>query len=135
MARFRPLPSVIDFNQLLTAIAKMKEYSTVVSLYKAIRVSFSPNACSMSILVDLLAAYVQGCKMFEMIQKLVPMDRNKLWAEFLEKCYRAKTSSIHMRRQRMILLLTPYGLRRQRKPKRNLLTPVKYKGSSPLRAP
>lgn len=39
------------------------------------------------------------------------------------------------RRQRMILPLTPDGVRRQRKPKRNLLTPAKYKGSSALRAP
>ncbi|KAI8566623.1 hypothetical protein RHMOL_Rhmol02G0055400 [Rhododendron molle] len=37
MARFHPPPSVIHFNQLLTAVAKMKEYSSVISLYKEIR--------------------------------------------------------------------------------------------------
>ncbi|KAI8566609.1 hypothetical protein RHMOL_Rhmol02G0054000 [Rhododendron molle] len=37
MARSRPLPSVVHFTQLLTAVAKMKEYSSVVSLCKEIR--------------------------------------------------------------------------------------------------
>ncbi|KAF7151226.1 hypothetical protein RHSIM_Rhsim02G0049000 [Rhododendron simsii] len=32
MARFRPLPSVVHFTQLLTAVAKMKEYLSVISL-------------------------------------------------------------------------------------------------------
>ncbi|KAF7150291.1 hypothetical protein RHSIM_Rhsim02G0041700 [Rhododendron simsii] len=37
MARFRPLPSVVHFTLLLSALAKMKEYSSVISLCKEIR--------------------------------------------------------------------------------------------------
>ncbi|KAI8566668.1 hypothetical protein RHMOL_Rhmol02G0059700 [Rhododendron molle] len=53
MARFRPLPFVIDFNQLLTAVAKMKEYSSVVSLYKEIRELGIPiDECTLNVLIN-----------------------------------------------------------------------------------
>ncbi|CAA7034180.1 unnamed protein product [Microthlaspi erraticum] len=32
MVKSRPLPSIIDFNKLLSAIAKMKKYDVVISL-------------------------------------------------------------------------------------------------------
>ncbi|KAI8566378.1 hypothetical protein RHMOL_Rhmol02G0035900 [Rhododendron molle] len=37
MVQLRSRLSVINFNQLLTAVAKMKQYSTVVSLFAQIR--------------------------------------------------------------------------------------------------
>ncbi|KAI8566512.1 hypothetical protein RHMOL_Rhmol02G0046400 [Rhododendron molle] len=53
MARFRPLPSVVHFTQLLTAVAKMKEYSTVISLCKEIRELGIPiNEYTLNILIN-----------------------------------------------------------------------------------
>ncbi|KAF5962186.1 hypothetical protein HYC85_003395 [Camellia sinensis] len=37
MVQMQPLPPVIHFNQLLSGIAKMKHYSSVISLFKEIR--------------------------------------------------------------------------------------------------
>ncbi|GMQ10938.1 hypothetical protein CsSME_00053743 [Camellia sinensis var. sinensis] len=34
MLRMRPLPSIVQFNQLLTSIARTKHYSTVISLFR-----------------------------------------------------------------------------------------------------
>jgi hypothetical protein len=42
-----PLPSIVDFNQLLTAIARMKHHSTVISLIKEVEL---PGIASMFIL-------------------------------------------------------------------------------------
>ncbi|GAB2287575.1 hypothetical protein Dimus_021947 [Dionaea muscipula] len=49
-----PLPSIDDFNHLLAAIAKMKEYFMVVKLSRYLEISLGvrPNHCSLSILVN-----------------------------------------------------------------------------------
>ncbi|KAF7150448.1 hypothetical protein RHSIM_Rhsim02G0033600 [Rhododendron simsii] len=53
MAQIRPLPSVINFTQLLTAVVKMKEYSTVISLYKEIHELGIPiNEYTLTLLIN-----------------------------------------------------------------------------------
>jgi hypothetical protein len=47
MLHMHPLPSIVDFNQLLTAIARMKHHSTVISLIKEVEL---PGIASMFIL-------------------------------------------------------------------------------------
>ncbi|THF99020.1 hypothetical protein TEA_017935 [Camellia sinensis var. sinensis] len=39
MLRMRPLPSTVQFNQLLTSIAKTKHYSTAISLFRKMNLS------------------------------------------------------------------------------------------------
>jgi pentatricopeptide repeat protein len=53
MLHMHPMPSIVDFNQLLGRIARMKHHSTVISLIKEIELSrFAPNACTLRILTN-----------------------------------------------------------------------------------
>jgi pentatricopeptide repeat protein len=53
MIHMHPLPSTVDFTQLLTAIARMKHHSTVISLIKELELSrIVPNVYIMSILIN-----------------------------------------------------------------------------------
>ena len=42
MIRLKPRLSVLQFNQLLTAIVRMKEYSVAVSMFRELRVLSIP---------------------------------------------------------------------------------------------
>jgi hypothetical protein len=53
MLHMHPLPSIVDFNQLLGAIARMKHHSTVISLIKEMELSrFTPDACTLRVLTN-----------------------------------------------------------------------------------
>ncbi|CAL5416392.1 unnamed protein product [Camellia sinensis] len=55
MVRMQPLPSVIDFTQLLSGIAKMKQYSTVISLFqKMCLLGISTNEYTLTIVINCL---------------------------------------------------------------------------------
>ncbi|KAE9452975.1 hypothetical protein C3L33_15119, partial [Rhododendron williamsianum] len=60
---------------LLQEIINRKFSPDVSTMLNYDIMNFSPDACTMSMLVDLLTDDVQGYEMFEMIQKLVPMDK------------------------------------------------------------
>jgi len=50
MLRTNPLPSIVDFNHLLGAIARMKHHSTVISLIKEMEMSgIAPDACTLRV--------------------------------------------------------------------------------------
>ncbi|KAL7252603.1 hypothetical protein ACSBR1_007216 [Camellia fascicularis] len=49
MLRMRPLPSIVQFNKLLTSIAKSKHYSTVISLFR--KMDFS-NFVTLNIVIN-----------------------------------------------------------------------------------
>ncbi|CAL5413499.1 unnamed protein product [Camellia sinensis] len=51
----QPLPLVVHFNQLLTCIARMKHYSTVISLFKEIRLlGITVDYYTMNIVINCL---------------------------------------------------------------------------------
>jgi len=53
MLHMHPLPSLVDFTQLLTAIARMKHHSTVISLIKEMELSgIAPDAYTLAILIN-----------------------------------------------------------------------------------
>jgi pentatricopeptide repeat protein len=53
MLHMHPLPSIMDFTQLLTAIARMKHHSTVISLIKEMKLSgIASDAYIMSTLIN-----------------------------------------------------------------------------------
>jgi pentatricopeptide repeat protein len=53
MLHMHPLPSLVDFNQLLAAIARMKHHSTVISLIKEMELSgIALNACTLGVLTN-----------------------------------------------------------------------------------
>jgi len=53
MLHMYPLPSLVDFNQLLGAIARTKHHSTVISLIKEMEMSgIAPDVCSLSVLTN-----------------------------------------------------------------------------------
>jgi pentatricopeptide repeat protein len=53
MLHIHPLPFIVDFNQLLTAIARMKHHSTVITLIKEIEMSgVAPNVYTLGILIN-----------------------------------------------------------------------------------
>ena len=53
MVRMRPLPCVVEFNQLLGQITKMKHYSDVISLYKQMcLLRIMPNDYTLNILIN-----------------------------------------------------------------------------------
>jgi pentatricopeptide repeat protein len=53
MLHMRPLPSIVDFNQLLGVIARMKHYSEVITLIKQMESSgISPNVYTMNVLIN-----------------------------------------------------------------------------------
>ncbi|XP_058222903.1 pentatricopeptide repeat-containing protein At5g16640, mitochondrial-like [Rhododendron vialii] len=61
MARTQPLPSLVHFNRLLTAVAEMKEYSTVLSLYKEIReLGISTDECTSLVLMNCFCCVLEG---------------------------------------------------------------------------
>ncbi|GLT72715.1 hypothetical protein SLA2020_446290 [Shorea laevis] len=53
MLHMHPLPSRVDFTQLLTAIARMKHHSTVISLIKEMELSgIAPDAYILNVLTN-----------------------------------------------------------------------------------
>ncbi|CAA7029777.1 unnamed protein product [Microthlaspi erraticum] len=53
MAQSRPFPSIVDFNKLLTAIAKMKKYGVVISLGEQMqKLGISHNLYTFNILIN-----------------------------------------------------------------------------------
>ncbi|XP_077249205.1 uncharacterized protein LOC143888655 [Tasmannia lanceolata] len=53
LVAIKPFPSIFTFNHLLGALARMKHYSTVVSMYRKMSsVRMDPNICTLSILVN-----------------------------------------------------------------------------------
>ncbi|KAE9459656.1 hypothetical protein C3L33_08418, partial [Rhododendron williamsianum] len=61
MARTQPLPSLVHFNRLLTAVAKMKEYSTVLSLHKEIReLGIPTDECTSIVLMNCFRGVLEG---------------------------------------------------------------------------
>ena len=53
MLHMRPLPSIMDFTQLLGAIARMKHYSEVITLIKKMEsVGISSNVYTLSVLIN-----------------------------------------------------------------------------------
>ncbi|XP_059460257.1 putative pentatricopeptide repeat-containing protein At1g12700, mitochondrial [Corylus avellana] len=53
MLHMHPLPSIVDFNQLLGAIARMKHHSTVITLIKEMELSgIAPNVYVLSVLIN-----------------------------------------------------------------------------------
>ncbi|XP_062163722.1 putative pentatricopeptide repeat-containing protein At1g12700, mitochondrial [Alnus glutinosa] len=53
MLHIHPLPSIVDFTQLLTAIARMKHHSIVISLIKEIELSgIAPDVYTLGILIN-----------------------------------------------------------------------------------
>jgi pentatricopeptide repeat protein len=53
MLHIHPLPSLVDFNQLLGAIARMKHHSTVISLIKEMELSVvTPDAFTLWVLTN-----------------------------------------------------------------------------------
>ncbi|XP_059460284.1 pentatricopeptide repeat-containing protein At3g22470, mitochondrial-like [Corylus avellana] len=53
MLRMHPLPSLVNFNQLLGAIARMKHHSTVITLIKEMEQSgIAPDACTLRVLTN-----------------------------------------------------------------------------------
>jgi pentatricopeptide repeat protein len=53
MRHMHPLPSIVDFNQLLGAIARMKHHSTIITLIKEMELSgIAPDACTMGVLTN-----------------------------------------------------------------------------------
>jgi pentatricopeptide repeat protein len=53
MLHMHSLPSIIDFNHLLAAIARMKYHSTVVTLIKDMELSgIAPDACTLRVLTN-----------------------------------------------------------------------------------
>jgi pentatricopeptide repeat protein len=53
MLHIHPLPSIVDFTQLLTAIARMKHHSTVITLSKEMELSgIAPDVCTLSVLIN-----------------------------------------------------------------------------------
>jgi pentatricopeptide repeat protein len=53
MLHMHPLPSVVDFNHLLTAIARMKHHSTVITLIKEIELlGITPDVYTLGILIN-----------------------------------------------------------------------------------
>nr|GME18535.1 putative pentatricopeptide repeat-containing protein At1g12700, mitochondrial [Ipomoea batatas] len=60
MAHNRPLPSVSQFNKLLSGILKLKHYSLVVSLFQEMRIKSIPiSVYTINILVDV---YCRSCR-------------------------------------------------------------------------
>jgi pentatricopeptide repeat protein len=48
-----PLPSIVVFNRLLSAIARMKYHSTVISLIKEMELlGIAPDACTLGVLIN-----------------------------------------------------------------------------------
>jgi hypothetical protein len=53
MLHIHPLPPLMDFTQLLTAIARMKHHSTVITLIKEIEMSgIAPDVHTLSVLIN-----------------------------------------------------------------------------------
>ncbi|XP_059460260.1 putative pentatricopeptide repeat-containing protein At1g12700, mitochondrial [Corylus avellana] len=53
MLHMHPFPSIVDFNQLLGAIARMKHHSTVITLIKEMELSgIAPNVFVLSVLIN-----------------------------------------------------------------------------------
>jgi hypothetical protein len=53
MLHMHPLPSIVDFTQLLVAIARMKHHLTMISLIKEMELSgVTPDIYIMSILIN-----------------------------------------------------------------------------------
>jgi hypothetical protein len=53
MLRMHPLPSIVDFNQLLTAITRMKHHSTVITLIKEMELAgIAPDDYILSVLIN-----------------------------------------------------------------------------------
>jgi pentatricopeptide repeat protein len=53
MLRIYPLPSLVDFNQLLGAIARTMHHSTVISLIQEMEMSgIAPDACTLRIMTN-----------------------------------------------------------------------------------
>ncbi|CAL5441920.1 unnamed protein product [Camellia sinensis] len=56
MLRMRPLPSIVQFNQLLTSIARTKRYSTVISLFRKmnlnlLKLGYEPDTTTFTTLI------------------------------------------------------------------------------------
>ena len=53
MLHMRPLPSIDDFNHTLGAIARLKHYPGIISLYKQMEsLGISPNVCTLNTLIN-----------------------------------------------------------------------------------
>jgi pentatricopeptide repeat protein len=53
MLHMHPLPSIVDFNRLLTAIARMKHHSTMISLIKEMELlGIAPNVYILGVLIN-----------------------------------------------------------------------------------
>jgi hypothetical protein len=53
MLLIHPLPFIVDFNQLLTAIARKKHHSTVITLIKEIEMSgIAPDVYTLGVLIN-----------------------------------------------------------------------------------
>ncbi|GLT71945.1 hypothetical protein SLA2020_439270 [Shorea laevis] len=53
MLHMHPLPSIVDFNQLLSAIARLKHHSTVITLIKEMELSgIAPDVYTLGVLIN-----------------------------------------------------------------------------------
>ncbi|GMP77352.1 hypothetical protein CsSME_00033652 [Camellia sinensis var. sinensis] len=60
MALMQPLPSVIQFTQLLSGIARRKHYSTVIYLFKEIRLfGITIDGYTLNIVINCLCHWNQ----------------------------------------------------------------------------
>ncbi|XP_019057199.1 PREDICTED: pentatricopeptide repeat-containing protein At1g12300, mitochondrial-like [Tarenaya hassleriana] len=74
MVRSRPLPSIVDFSKLLSAIAKMKRYGIVISLCKKMELhGISHSNYSLSILINCFCRSRQVGLGFSVLGKIMKL--------------------------------------------------------------
>ncbi|XP_019057200.1 PREDICTED: pentatricopeptide repeat-containing protein At1g12300, mitochondrial-like [Tarenaya hassleriana] len=74
MVRSRPLPSIVDFSKLLSAVAKMKRYGIVISLCKRMELhGISHNNYTLSILINCFCRSRQVDLGFSVLGKIIKL--------------------------------------------------------------
>ncbi|KAL6276280.1 hypothetical protein ACE6H2_019881 [Prunus campanulata] len=71
MLQTRPLPSIVDFNQLLGQVAKLKRYSTAISLCKQMDpLPIVPSICTLNIMINCFSHLGQMGNSLSVLAKL-----------------------------------------------------------------
>ncbi|BFG34595.1 hypothetical protein CerSpe_208690 [Prunus speciosa] len=71
MLQTRPLPSIVDFNQLLGQVAKLKRYSAAISLCKQMDLlPIAPSICTLNIMINCFSHLGQMGNSLSVLAKL-----------------------------------------------------------------
>lgn len=75
MIESRPLLSIVDFNKLFTAIAKLKKYEVVINLYKQMEMLriCSPDLYTFSILINSFCGCFRFSLAFMILGKMMKL--------------------------------------------------------------